>query len=109
MNRTLLFPRKMREPHPRTSFAIDNQLYQRVEEKVLRDRITGEFKLSPRENYIAFYLAKGYKPREIADMLSISEETVITHRKNIYEKLGVHNQQHMISWLVLAIFKVGVL
>ena len=105
MNRTLLFPRKMREPHPRTSFAIDNQLYQRVEEKVLRDRITGEFKLSPRENNIAVYLAQGRTVDYIANELSISPETVETHRKNIYKALDIHTQNHLFIWFLITVSK----
>ena len=105
MNRTLLFPRKMREPHPRSSFAIDNQLYSRVEEKILRDRVTREYRLSPRENNIAIYLAQGFTTDEVAEKLSLSPETIETHRRNIYKALDVHTHNQLFIWFVIAISK----
>lgn len=48
--------------------------------------------LSPRENEILSYLAKGYRYKEIADILFISIETVRTHLRNIYEKLQVRSR-----------------
>jgi len=47
--------------------------------------------LSKREHEILFYLAKGYRYKEIADALFISVETVRTHLRNIYEKLHVRS------------------
>lgn len=47
--------------------------------------------LSPRENEILSYLAKGYRYKEIAAALFISVETVRTHLRNIYEKLHVRS------------------
>jgi DNA-binding NarL/FixJ family response regulator len=49
-------------------------------------------KLSDREQEILSYLAKGYRYKEIADILCISIETVRTHIRNIYEKLHVHSR-----------------
>lgn len=48
--------------------------------------------LSAREKEILSYLSKGYRYKEIADILSISIETVRTHIRNIYEKLHVHSR-----------------
>jgi len=48
--------------------------------------------LSPREMEILSYLAKGYRYKEIADILFISIETVRTHLRNIYEKLQVRSR-----------------
>lgn len=103
MNTALIFPRKMKEAR-HSSFALENQLYQRIEEKVLRDRITRTTDLSYRENNIAVYLAQGYQVDEIADKVGISPETVITHRKTIYSKLHIHKQFELIGWLVIRFF-----
>lgn len=43
--------------------------------------------LSAREIEVAVLLCKGLKSKEIADSLCISPTTVMTHRKNIMEKL----------------------
>jgi DNA-binding NarL/FixJ family response regulator len=49
-------------------------------------------KLSDREQEILSYLSKGYRYKEIADILCLSIETVRTHIRNIYEKLQVHSR-----------------
>lgn len=48
--------------------------------------------LSRREQEILDLLAKGYRYKEIADMLAISFDTVRSHLRNIYEKLQVHSR-----------------
>ena len=45
--------------------------------------------LSDREKEVMVLIVKGYINKEIADMLHIALSTVITHRKNIMEKLGL--------------------
>lgn len=45
--------------------------------------------LSQREKDVLHEVALGYSNKEIADRLFISIHTVITHRKNITEKLGI--------------------
>ncbi|UKI45727.1 MAG: helix-turn-helix transcriptional regulator [Phocaeicola vulgatus] len=45
--------------------------------------------LSEREINVLQQIVKGYTNKEIADHLSISLNTVLTHRKNITAKLGI--------------------
>lgn len=45
--------------------------------------------LSSREKDVLRQIAKGFTNKEIADKLSISVNTVITHRKNLSAKLGI--------------------
>ncbi len=52
--------------------------------------------LSKREHEILFYLAKGYRYKEIAESMSISTETVRTHLRNIYEKLHVRSRSEAV-------------
>jgi DNA-binding NarL/FixJ family response regulator len=52
--------------------------------------------LSKREHEILFYLAKGYRYKEIAEALFISIETVRTHLRNIYEKLHVRSRSEAV-------------
>lgn len=44
-------------------------------------------KLSSRETEVLTLIVKGYLNKEIADKLNLSLSTVITHRRNITEKL----------------------
>lgn len=43
------------------------------------------------ENIVLEHLAAGHAAKMIAECLSISIHTVNTHKRNIYEKLGVHS------------------
>lgn len=57
--------------------------------------------LSPREIEVAIQLAKGLINKEIADRLNISTTTVITHRKNIMEKLHARSLADIIIYTVM--------
>ena len=57
--------------------------------------------LSPREIEVAILLAKGLINKEIADRLNISITTVITHRKNIMEKLHARSLADIIIYVVM--------
>lgn len=48
--------------------------------------------LTAREREILDHLAKGYRNKEIADMLSLSTDTVRAHLRKIYEKLHVSSR-----------------
>lgn len=48
--------------------------------------------LSPREQEVLSYLARGLSDRDIAQELFISVRTVQTHLSRIYTKLGVHSR-----------------
>ena len=57
--------------------------------------------LSAREIEVAVLLSKGYINKEIADQLQISVTTVISHRKNIMEKLGARSIADIIIYSVV--------
>ena len=57
--------------------------------------------LSAREVEVAILLAKGHINKEIADRLNISITTVITHRKNIMEKLHARSLADIIIYAVM--------
>jgi two-component system response regulator NreC len=52
--------------------------------------------LTEREKQVVRLVADGLSGHEIAERLSISLKTVVTHRSNIMEKLGAHNTAEMI-------------
>lgn len=53
--------------------------------------------LSARESEVAELLLSGRNVPAIADMLTISQSTVQTHVKHIYEKVGVRTRQELIA------------
>lgn len=57
--------------------------------------------LSAREVEVTVLLSKGLINKEIADRLSISVTTVITHRKNIMEKLHARSLADIIIYAVV--------
>ncbi len=55
----------------------------------IKDKTENEWILSTREIDVLQKVAKGLSNKEISEQLFISINTVITHRKNITEKLGI--------------------
>ena len=53
--------------------------------------------LSRREKEIIDVLAKGFRYKEIADQLFLSQETIRTHIRNIYEKLQVNSRSEALK------------
>jgi DNA-binding NarL/FixJ family response regulator len=47
------------------------------------------FQWSEREDEVLAYVAKGYSVQEVADLLSLSANTIKTHVRRIYKKLSV--------------------
>lgn len=56
-----------------------------------RERPCGWDALTDREREVLRYVAEGYRNREIADLLVVSEKTVEKHRANFMGKLGLHS------------------
>lgn len=56
--------------------------------------------LTPREREILTFIAEGLTSREIAEKLTISVNTVQTHRQNIMEKLDLHNKSELIKYAI---------
>lgn len=57
--------------------------------------------LSPREIDVLVLLTKGLINKEIADKLNISLTTVISHRKNITDKLGIKSVSGLTIYAVM--------
>ncbi|NDV58902.1 LuxR C-terminal-related transcriptional regulator [Bacteroides sp. 519] len=61
----------------------------------------GDKDLSDREIEVLVLVSKGYINKEIAEKLNISLTTVITHRKNITEKLGIKSVSGLTMYAVM--------
>ena len=55
--------------------------------------------LSPREQAVLRYLPTMMSNQEIASELFVSVNTVKTHLKAIYRKVGVSSQRELIEWV----------
>ncbi len=60
-------------------------------------QLASRYDLSSREAEVLLALAQGRNASHIEKTLYISYNTVTTHRKHIYRKLGVHSQQELID------------
>jgi DNA-binding NarL/FixJ family response regulator len=63
-----------------------------TDEKKRETTLQARFHLSRREIDVIYYLTRGLSDDEIAEKLYISRQTVHTHIKNIYRKLGAKSR-----------------
>lgn len=63
----------------------------------VREWLRTKHGLTAREIDVALLIARGRSKTFIADELFISENTVRTHSKNVYTKLGIHSREELIS------------
>lgn len=64
-------------------------------------RILQQKILSDREIEVMSYIVQGYTNKEIADKLTITLNTVISHRKNIMDKLGMKSVSALTIYAVM--------
>ncbi len=61
------------------------------------DELSSAHALSPREREVLYYLGRGYNHGFVADKLYISENTVRTHVRHIYGKLGISSREELLE------------
>ena len=69
-------------------------------ERALESRcaaVAREGGLTEREAEVLVYLARGRTKAYIAEALFVTENTVRSHVRNIYSKLGIHTRQQLID------------
>lgn len=62
-------------------------------------RMTERYGLTQRESDVLPLLVKGFSLHGIAEHLGVSDNTVRTHMRNLYKKLGVHSRQDVLELL----------
>lgn len=84
-------------------------LYPSIASKVVEGYIRGEEpqaeeaayeRLTDREKQVLKLVAEGHGNKEIAELLSLSIKTVMGHRANIMEKLGIHNRTELVKYAI---------
>lgn len=76
-------------------------VHQRIRRLPVPERLTVWLGLSPTEASLACELAAGFDVGEIAARRSLSELTVRTHLRTIFEKTKTHKQRDLVALLVL--------
>ena len=83
-------------------------LYAGAERALVRDYVVRaaagetppEDPLTPREQQIVKLIAESHTNKQIAEVLTISEKTVETHRANILEKLGIRDRVELTRYAI---------
>lgn len=65
--------------------------------KAACDSLARESRLTPRERDVFVLLARGRNASVVAEQLVVTKDTVKTHSRSLYHKLGVHSQQELID------------
>jgi len=83
--------------HPSVAKTLIDDYLQRVQSA---DEGDDYDRLTTREREVLKLVAEGRTTREIADILFISVKTVLGHRTNVMEKLGIHNRTELIKYTI---------
>jgi len=78
------------------------------ENDVEKDQIEKSIKrgmVTKRELEVLKYLSKGFTVKEIAELLFVSQHTIISHKKNLSEKLSARNSVD----LMVKVIKLGLI
>ena len=57
-------------------------------------------RLTPRERQVLKLVAEGYSNKEIANALDVAVKTVMAHRANLMDKLGIHNRSKLVRFAI---------
>lgn len=78
---------------------INNSVVKSLLDKNVIRKIKRSVKVTDRESAILDLVQNGYRNREIADTLSISEQTVKSHLNRIFRKMNVNGRTELVSKL----------
>ncbi|PBQ30253.1 hypothetical protein CNR22_00250 [Sphingobacteriaceae bacterium] len=56
--------------------------------------------ISDREAEVILKLVSGKRPKEIAELMNLSYHTIVTHKRNIYSKLGISNAIELAQYAI---------
>lgn len=79
-----------------TPLSVENQNSAPMNAKAGRERT----QLSQREREIIVLIAQGYKNKEIAEKMFITEQTVKNHLHNVFDKLGVSDRLELALYAI---------
>ncbi|WP_132978760.1 MULTISPECIES: helix-turn-helix transcriptional regulator [Pigmentiphaga] len=79
--------------------AIGIHITQRVPRGLRLWSALGALRLPPRQHELAYWLARGVPESQIARRLGISANTVVYHRRQLYNRLGAGNRAELLARL----------
>lgn len=82
------------KPSPELTLA---ETQQKEDFEMRCSNVVEHYKLSRREADVMNLLVRGRDVPYIAEELTISKNTVRTHKKNVFSKTGVHSSQELID------------
>jgi DNA-binding CsgD family transcriptional regulator len=68
---------------------------ERKAEKPSVDLLKAIFSLTPAEARVATLFGSGFRVSQVAERLGVSKETVRSHIKHVFAKIGVSRQSHL--------------
>jgi DNA-binding NarL/FixJ family response regulator len=83
-----------------TTAAVMRQFSSPIEQMPLGGRDRDRSPLSQREREIVVLVAQGFKNKEMAEKMFISEQTVKNHLHNIFDKLGVSDRLELALYAI---------
>jgi DNA-binding CsgD family transcriptional regulator len=80
------------------AFSLANYLHEAVQRTIEVCEVTEEFaSLTPREKECLLWAAEGKSSWETAEILGVSDGTVVFHLRNVMAKLGVRTKHHAVA------------
>ena len=73
----------------------------------IKTTVAMDLKLTPTELRIANLIKQDKSSKEIAELLSLSKQTIDKHRNNIRKKIGISNKKINLKTLLISSFKEG--
>jgi len=80
---------------------ITGKIMKILDSKNMNSAQISSFELTPREKTIVRLVSMGYTNKQIAEQLFLSTHTVITHRKNISNKLGIKSASGLTIYAIV--------
>lgn len=78
---------------------IDNPTVKSLLDRNITRKVYNSAKLTEREGAIVKLVREGYRNKEIANLLAISEQTVKAHLNRVFKKMNVNGRTEMIARL----------
>lgn len=79
--------------------AVSKQMVENYLRRMGRDEIPGE-PLTPRQREILQLIAEGKTTKDIAALLDLSIKTIETHRKQLMDRLGIHDVAGLVRYAI---------